>query len=179
MGFSIVELAVTVAIIGLTLAIGLPSMNDTMHSRRIDTSISKLSKDLIYSRSYAITNQRVVTICPMKSDVCSNDWSIGYTAFLDINGDAVFNANDKKLQVNDEFSYGEFMFSSTPSTNVLQYRANGQITTQGLFVYCPAVHKSLVRGIKINAMGRSKPTKDYDEDGIDDEPELVSLCPQL
>lgn len=175
LGFSVLELMVTVGITGITLALGLPAMKSAINQQRVDSGILSLSKDLTFARSYAINNQKTITLCPMENDICGNDWSNGYTIFLDRNSDGAFDTeNDIKLSVNDNYQHGD-LIHSTGDTSI-QFSLNGQANRgSATLIYCPEHSKEAARGVSLNSMGRARASKDYDGDGYDDNQELL-MC---
>ncbi|WP_159084254.1 GspH/FimT family pseudopilin [Saccharobesus litoralis] len=167
-GFGLIELMVTIAIVGIIMSLALPSLSATYVQSRINSNIFNLSKDLVYARSMAVSNQLPVVICNLGTTTCNEDgWANGYTIFLDINGNGQFDsANDTKLRVNADFDYGTLSISN--GADELIYSANGRASATVTFTFCPFVETNFARGVVINAMGRSKLTQDYDGDGLDE-----------
>ncbi len=61
-GFTLVELMVTVAILAILVAIGIPSFQSTLDKRRLTGAAEQLYADLQYARSEAIRQNKSVTV---------------------------------------------------------------------------------------------------------------------
>ncbi|NTS76717.1 type II transport protein GspH [Catenovulum sp. SM1970] len=166
-GFNVLELMVAVAITGLTLTLGVPSMSETYADIRVNNTVRQVSKDLVYARTYAISNNTVVTICNLSGSSCTGSWEDGYTIFIDGDASGTFDtANDLKLVENADLAFGELKLSISDSA--LQYRMNGSVNKEANFTFCPHSEQGKAKGIIINKMGRTKLTEDYDGDGLDE-----------
>jgi type IV fimbrial biogenesis protein FimT len=74
-GFTLIELLMVVALLGLLVAIGLPSMRDLIASSRLRGAASDLYGSLIFARSEAIKRNSSVDVIP---SVATN-WGAGWT----------------------------------------------------------------------------------------------------
>lgn len=61
-GFTLVELMVTVAVLAILLAVGIPALQTTLDKRRLTGAVEQLYSDLQYARSEAIRQNRNVTV---------------------------------------------------------------------------------------------------------------------
>jgi type IV fimbrial biogenesis protein FimT len=73
-GFTIIEVLIVVAIVGVLVAMGLPSMRDLVASTKVKTATSDLFSSLVFARSEAIKRNSGVEIVPT---VASN-WNAGW-----------------------------------------------------------------------------------------------------
>ena len=71
-GFSIVELMVVVAILGLLAALAAPNMQQMIRSQRLKTAAFDIYSSLVFARSEAIRRNTSVTITPNAA------WSAGW-----------------------------------------------------------------------------------------------------
>jgi type IV fimbrial biogenesis protein FimT len=74
-GFTLPELLVVVAVAGILLAAGLPSMGEFVHAQRVKTASFDLYSSLVFARSEAITRNSTVKIEPI-SGYWTNGWTI-------------------------------------------------------------------------------------------------------
>jgi type IV fimbrial biogenesis protein FimT len=74
-GFTLPELLVVVAIAGILLAAGLPSMAEFVHAQRVKTASFDLYSSLVFARSEAITRNSTVKMEPI-SGYWTNGWTI-------------------------------------------------------------------------------------------------------
>src|SRR5579862_5580193 len=92
-GFTMTELIVTVSIVAILLAIGIPSFKYVTVSNRISTEVNALLGDIQYARSEAIKEGLPVTVCASNNATSANPtcslgiaWQGGWIVFLDSNG---------------------------------------------------------------------------------------------
>jgi type IV fimbrial biogenesis protein FimT len=76
-GFTLPELLVVVTVMGVLLAIGIPSFTSFIRSQRIKTASFDVFSTLVFARSEAITRNTTVTITPTGGS-WSNGWKVTY-----------------------------------------------------------------------------------------------------
>ena len=72
-GFTIIELMITVAVVGVLAAVALPSFNYTIKNNRVKTTASDLHTSLLLARSEAIKRNADVTVT-----INSSGWVVSY-----------------------------------------------------------------------------------------------------
>jgi type IV fimbrial biogenesis protein FimT len=103
-GFTLYELLVTVAIVGVILSLGVPNLRDYAANSRLTSTANDLHASFQLARSEAVKSKSNVTICasatPLGADpVCDGTWNQGYIVFLDDDGDLNRNgANETVLR---------------------------------------------------------------------------------
>lgn len=113
-GFTLVELMVTVAIVGILIAVAVPSFDSLLSTNTAEAAADRLTSSLAYARSEAVTRSANVTVCSKAdgANTCatgtdSNDWSNGWLTYIeDAAGgtdsvDSDGNADDLLLKVED------------------------------------------------------------------------------
>lgn len=75
-GFTIIELMLTVVVLGVMLAIGLPSLGNLVISQRVKTAASDLHVSLTLARSEAIKRNATVQVEPVDATNWSKGWSV-------------------------------------------------------------------------------------------------------
>ncbi len=74
-GFSLIELMITISILGIILAIAAPSFSQQIESSRTRTAIENIASDFANAQSEAIKkNQRIF----FKTYISGSDWCYGY-----------------------------------------------------------------------------------------------------
>lgn len=97
-GFTLYELLVTMLIIGIVLAIGIPNMSAFTANSRITTTANDLHSSFMLARSEAARSKTFVTICASANSLDAGASCIGPTPserafddgwiiFVDLNGD--------------------------------------------------------------------------------------------
>lgn len=141
-GMTLIELMVTVAILGILLAIGIPSMRGISETEAVRGHMNTFFSTLRYARSEAIRNRAQVVICPSNnsesaSPSCSNGesdpWQKGWIIFVNRDGDAAYTfdtAQDTLLRVQGPISTSGGIIKNG-SSNKLVYRSTGILLTGG------------------------------------------------
>ena len=91
-GFTLIELMIALAILGILLAVGLPSLKSFMQSSQTVASTNELIAAFNVARSEAIKRNISVTICESTNGkACagsgSDNWQDGWVMFVDSNTD--------------------------------------------------------------------------------------------
>jgi type IV fimbrial biogenesis protein FimT len=122
-GFSLIELIVTVAVLGIVVSIGLPSLRDFLVSNRLSANINSFIGLVNYARSEAITRNQNVVICPKTAgaNTCSSSvaWNtLEIQAFVDVDSNADFSNGDVLLKTLPAFdtSSSETVFQRPTGT---------------------------------------------------------------
>jgi len=103
-GFTLIELMVAIAVFALLITFGIPSFNSLISSQTSSATASRLAKDLVYTRSEAVTRSRGVTICASDDGAACNattTWTNGWIVFVDEDTDGVVDADDTLLRYED------------------------------------------------------------------------------
>ena len=88
-GFTIIELMITVVVLGIALTFALPSMQQFIMNNRMTSQLNLMSSNLAMARSEAIKQNMPVLLCPNGGgSTCSNaGWEDGWLVFVDRNRD--------------------------------------------------------------------------------------------
>lgn len=160
---------IAISIVSILFGFALPSFNDLLKRSKVKTNVARLTQTIQMSRLAAITKNVRVTLCPMgNGSSCASDWSAGYMAFIDKNGDREYNDSDILL----------YQFKSSDKKSRLTWRAFGVrrslqwletgITNHqnGTFEFCLDNDAKLARGLFLTKAGRVRYSKDKNGDGI-------------
>lgn len=156
-GFSLVELMITVAVLAVLLAIGLPNFQNSMRSNRIATASNELIAALNLTRSEAIRNTRGGAMCPSTSGAAcdGSNWSQGWIVWADTNGDGALDSGEEILRIRE----GLESLSFSGSTGVIAFDSRGRRRSTSAIAItfqpsdCPS-GRGLRRTLNVNAIGQ-------------------------
>ena len=162
-GLNLLELMITIAILGVVLAIGVPSYSHMTISNRLTTDTNDLVASLQYARSEAITRGENVTVCTANAalDACSGtgDWTAGWVIL-----DAAANVirvhppleTNAAAEVNAQNGVGSVIFNRNGfSTNARTIRLCG-----------PEGDAKRIRGVVVGPDGRIRLAADIDANSV-------------
>ena len=130
-GFTLQEMLVVMAIMGIVAAMAVPSFRDFAIQRSIAAQITDLTSALRLARSEALKRGREVSLCPTDDPSVANgrpkctnsrDWKKGYLVFI-----GSIYANDQYIRVQQPYSNGGSILADDVGGHPLpsQRRAEG------------------------------------------------------
>ena len=127
-GFTLYELLITLAVIAITLTIGVPSFNKAIQDSRTKTAALALLEAIETTRSTAVfLNQSTILTA------VNNKWHEGWTLFVDTNNNEVLDDNDKIIRVNEGLD-SVITSALSPMNRYVAFIGTGeghQLTTRG------------------------------------------------
>lgn len=191
-GFTLIELMIAVALIGIVMGIAVPSMQIYIKNSKIKLATNELVSAFYVARSAAIKNSAFGCVCPSANmnvtlPVCKTDndnWETGWMAFADATGDCIFQNTDTLLKVWDGSVAAGNNFrirNNDTSINDVHYvrfnsrgepvRINGT-SQQGNFEICDdrnntadGAGNSVARIVELSASGRARSSNLYSKIG--------------
>lgn len=162
-GYSLIELLVSLAILGILLAVALPNFQDTIESNVTNSQAKLFMTTLNLARSEAIKRGRNVGICPSDDglDCEAASWSTGWIVFVDVNDDSdgdsgSIDAGDIIIRVFDALGANSVV---TVTTDFLEYNSMGFGATAGVqtMLLCPSTgNADNARSVEVGISGRGR-----------------------
>ena len=166
-GFSLIELMIALALLGIALGGGVPAFRGLLERQRSSALMMSLQQDIALARSYAALWQRRVSLCPSADQAhCGSDWSQGRLVFADDNGNGS-RENGESILRHDDAPVGLAMnWRSALRKPYLQFLPSGMTNhVNGSFVLCnEAKDRRSARALIINKMGRARASRDKNGD---------------
>jgi len=169
-GFTLIELLLTLTIVTILVSVGIPSFQHIYHLQKTQTTTNRLIKNINFSRSYAISKGRSITICPTADNLlCSKNWNQKLLIFVDYNANGKReNKQEKILRVVDAApKNSQITWKAFQNKAFMQFTHFGTTQQNGSLVYCPSNKDTrYARQVVINKGGRPRLTKDQNNNGI-------------
>lgn len=165
-GFTLIELVMSIAILGILLTVGIPSFQALITNNRIATQTNDFVSSLAHARAEAVRRNVRVTICKSNIGtdcVSSSSWKDGWIVFTDPAGYGVYTSADEiLLRVHSAMPSGMTLAVAGFENDgeYLQFLPSGLVsgvtggaaTSAGTFTLCVPGYKG--RTINFNAIGR-------------------------
>lgn len=127
-GFTLVEMVVVLSILGIAVAIAMPSFIRFVQSNRLATTANAFVGALNLARSEAITRGVTVTVCKSANQaacVTTDDWAQGWIVFMDPNGNGAVDSGDVVLRVQGALSGTASFVGTANVANRISYAPTG------------------------------------------------------
>jgi type IV fimbrial biogenesis protein FimT len=171
-GFTLIEVMVTIAVLGVLTALAAPSIQKMIQDNRVRGQASDLMASLAIARSESAKQGVRVTVCTSSNYTSCNGggasaWNSGYILFTDVNANGAVDAGDTILRIGDPLSGGNTLTSSgfaAPATaDTIQFRPSGTTNLPaagGSWKLCDSRTGNFGRLISLGVTGRttSNPT---------------------
>uniref|UniRef100_Q0HS92 Type II secretion system protein H n=1 Tax=Shewanella sp. (strain MR-7) TaxID=60481 RepID=Q0HS92_SHESR len=124
LGFTLVELMVTIAVAAILLTIGVPSLTSIYESVRVNNNITKIHDIMVFARSQAISYGTEITVVATDG----SNWKSGIK---------VTTADDKELRIIDAFNSNDSLKGNVDS---FSFTSEGMLSGGSSIeiIYCPS-----------------------------------------
>jgi len=171
-GVTLIELMVTIAIVAVVLAVGVPNFRILLVGNRLAGVTNEFMGTLNYARSEAVKRGTTVSVCASSDGTaCTGAWSDGWLVFVNNDNDnpAAVDAGEPPLRASAAPG-GTYTIVSDNFASFITFGRNGTANTAGNFVFCSDSDESRAQAIAVTLI-RPRIAADADRDGI---PELDS-----
>jgi type IV fimbrial biogenesis protein FimT len=144
-GFTLLELLMVIAIMGITLAIAIPNFKALITSIRLTNAANNMVSALQIAKSEAIKSNSLVSIIP------NLKWEKGWGVKKQI-------TNEPPISLFEPLNAGYTVQPQTPPISEITYRPDGRIAQnkEVVFYFCSPASTAAFREVTINATGRVK-----------------------
>jgi len=122
-GFTLVELMITLAVLSVLIAVGVPQFSSSTANSRLTSAINTLSGDLAFARTEAIKRGIDVDVTSSNADWATSGWTVSATNASDVTTD---------FRISPPLT-ANATISTAPATTSVTFSANGRTTTQVAF----------------------------------------------
>ncbi len=166
-GFTLIELMVTIAIIGIVALFGIPAFSDFILNNRIRGQTSDFVVQLTHARLEAMRTATRVTVCPGTASGCAGtNWENGWVVFVDASNIGVKDSEETVLGIGSALDGGNTLRSTAFSTKI-SFRHNGEANLPGSFALCDSRgYGDKAQAITVSTTGRIKALAATDESSV-------------
>ncbi|WP_226704085.1 GspH/FimT family pseudopilin [Microbulbifer elongatus] len=118
-GLTLLELLVTLSILAILAAVGIPSFTNQVESSRTRTAADQLYQAIQLTRAKAVTVNRRATIRHLGS------WNTGWEVFLDRDFDGVRDSGEELLFTSGAVT-GASIYANNPLANYVSFVGSGE-----------------------------------------------------
>ncbi|QWP79013.1 GspH/FimT family pseudopilin [Lysobacter sp. K5869] len=138
-GWSLFEVAIALAVVSLTVCIALPSAASALERVRVARIQTELGETFLISARHAIAGGVATVVCPSGHDPnCGqgDDWSGGWMAFADLDGDRRFGAGDTLLRQVPPLAGAVRLYGSPERSRIVFQPHGGSGGSNASFTVC-------------------------------------------
>lgn len=153
-GFTLIEMMITISVVAILLAVGLPSFRSIIQNSRSAALATDLTSAINLARAEAVRRSEAVSVCPSTNGTaCGGTWNDGWIVRVNSGGEV--------LRVWEALEGGQI--TQTPAANTaLEFGALGQLTS-GAGSFLASVNGCIgerARALAVNAAGRVSVNRD-------------------
>lgn len=157
-GFTLVELLVAIAILGILLALGVPGFTKQLAEWRRSAADNALLGSISLTRSEAIKSARIASMCvSTDGTACADkeyDWQNGWLVYVDMDNSGTLNAGDTTVSVQGALSG---ISSATGSNDIgqLSFKPNGLMVANATEIAITPTNSAIsTHTLKVSNSGR-------------------------
>lgn len=162
-GFTLLELMVTLTLLGVVTMIALPSFQQAALSSKLTSYANSFTAGLKLARSEAIKRNATVTMCRSANGTScagSGGWEQGWIVFNDANANSSVDGTETRFAY-EPATTTDYSITSAGGVYALNFKGSGLSATTETVTLCRATPTpgNQKRTIDIDATGRSSVTR--------------------
>ncbi len=138
-GFTLVELAITLVIAAIVLAVGAPNLQGMLAKYRVDGQYTGLMDDLLLAREEARNSGAPTAVCASSdgSSCTGGSWAAGHIVFRDAGDAGTVDAGDTVLRYAQAAPAGVVISATLQASGApygqtyIHFEADGKVDTSG------------------------------------------------
>jgi len=126
-GFTLIELLMTIVVVAILLAVGIPSFRSTMQNNRMASQANELLTALTLARSESVKRGTSITLCSSANQTScagSNNWATGWIVFVDADSNGTWDAGEEILRTWPALTGGSTL-STGAGDNSIRFQSSG------------------------------------------------------
>jgi type IV fimbrial biogenesis protein FimT len=159
-GFTLGEVLATLAVVGVSLSLVVPSLDSLTRSNQRASAINELVATLHVARSEAITRNAPIVVCPSDDGrTCAPvAWETGWIRFVDSNGDYRANEGETVLGANPQVAGLEIRTDDFDTA--FGFEPSGRVAAPdgrhdgGDFTFCASGNNTDAQVVSVSALGQ-------------------------
>ena len=166
-GVTLVELMVAISVIGILMAVGVPSFNQFTTNSRLNSYVNALQSNLSLARSEAIKRNGRVVICVTSNGTsCDNSgsWDQGWIIFSDLDNDGSRDGGEELILTMPSLQTGYNFSGNGNVSSYISFDSQGmtKLTSgalqAGTITLCPAAPAAggVGRQLILSSSGRAR-----------------------
>lgn len=167
-GFTLIEVLITVAIVGILLLVAAPGFSNLISNNRMISEVYALRATLSHARSEALARRAPVVVCPTSDGLAcadSQNWSLGYMTFVDTDDDNVASSVDPNEEIiQREVRQNPVDVRFDNSNKRVRFGGQGAaLNFEGTFTFCDNRGEEDARGLILNPVGSLRAALDTND----------------
>ena len=161
LGFTLIELMITLAITAILAGIATPSMAGLLEHQRTAAAITSLTTHMQLARMSAISHNQRAVLCPSSDGqqcAASTDWSNGWILFMDEDGNHRPDQHDDILRTELQPVSAHLRVVSTQGRQQLRYLPDGSSAGSNLTLSICNQAGRMLGQVIVNNLGRPRST---------------------
>ena len=161
LGFTLIELVVTMAVAAILVAVAVPNMRTFIQNGRINTQTNDLIGDISLARSEAIKRRKSVGVCKSTNGTtCAGggNWRDGRAVFVGTGFEGAWQAGDTILRFREQLaSAADTLNASAAMPYPIIFSPNGtsNVAVGDFFTFCDDRGPTKGKLINLNAVGQT------------------------